>query len=655
MLTNLEQVLKIKKDIPTIQGITNNQKSNEVVQKAETTPDASNSCVSNVDVNAYPDYQNVPAKPTNISADEFARIINATIPENKTALKVIVYSISYARSFVKDTTTKGNGNFNGYNNNFGGISLYYNWAATSEYFDKQYSCVNVKGSGLPNGTSEPLVNFKTVEDYVKFMAARLENNVQRILSEDMSLAKYYVCFWPKENVSVTYYDQHPELYTTINETIKSAIYSAKDVKIITVKTQEELVKKFQEIRKKIDEKTIVSPKPADPNNNVVPQVVPICPPPTIESFSPLVGKEGTILRINGTNLDTVTKIILISKEIDVKDFTLLNSQTIQLTVPVIGTGILVKGKIELKSPNGNALSTTEFTYDPAIISNTTSSPGGYAGNNQTSVVTPGMTDNTNPQNTKPVTLLSKYETKPGGEVTNKLTVSVNPDAGDWVIENKVQMVVAISDTTTSNNTSTQILKTTINTNISNYVVGNVFTITSDNIKDMIFDNPVPPFGNYPIKPNEKITIQFVVKANAVDKVKNPQPTVQSFNFQFNKPTISTTVSSPITITLVYDSNDPVIPPQLGGGNAYYIKKNNGGYYGFSFNAPPNTIQVKNDAELFSVPQYIKQQIGLSVGPNTKYMNNIIFNGVGEYQIVITYRLLENPNQPLTVTSPKFTL
>lgn len=489
------------------------------------------------------------------------------------------------------------------------------------------------------------------------MASRLNNNVQRILNENMGLAKYYVCFWPKENVSVSYFDSNPELYTTLNETIKKSLSSAKDVKLINVKTQEELIKKFEDAKKKINEKTIVAPKPADPADNLVPQVSPVCPPPKITSFSPLVVNKDTILQINGTNLDIVTKITLINEIIEPKDFTVLNSETIRITVPEIGTGVLVKGKIKLESPYGDFLTTTELTYDPSITANASSSPGGYAGNNQTSAVTPAMVDNTNPQNTAPVTLLSKYETKPGGEVTNKLTVSVNPDAGAWIIESKVQMVVVISDTDTSNNTSTQVLKTTVNANVVNYVVGNIFTITSDDIKDLLFDNPIPPFSNYPIKPSEKVTLQFVVKSNAVDKVKYPKPTVQSFNFQYNKPTVSTVPNQdPITLTLVYDSNDPVIPPQLGGGNAYYIKKNNGGYYGFRFNAPPNVIKSKKGPELFSVPNYNKQQIGVSVGPNTKYMNSIVFDGIGEYQILVQYELLNATNlQKYSVTSPKFTL
>jgi hypothetical protein len=58
------------------------------------------------------------------------------------------------------------------------------------------------------------------------------------------------------------------------------------------------------------------------------------------------------------------------------------------------------------------------------------SPGGYAGNNQTSVVSPSMNSNTNPQNTAPVTLVSKYEAKSPPDVTDKLTVSVNTECGN---------------------------------------------------------------------------------------------------------------------------------------------------------------------------------------------------------------------------------
>jgi hypothetical protein len=657
LLTNLEEVLKIKKDVPKIEGITNNQKSTQVVQKADNTPDSSNSCVSNVDVVAYPDYVNVPPKPTDTSAAVFAAKLKELLP-NKVALQSIIYSISYIRSFVMNSGTKSNGEFKGFNFNFGGISLYNNWAPTTQYFKKEYSCINVKGSGIPNGTSDPLVSFNDLDSYIKFMADRLGNNVPRILQD--GLAQYYVCHWPKDSVSVSYFKANQTQFEGVLKSVEDALKSCVDVKIITITTKDELVKSFKEGAKKISEVTINN-TPVNTGNEI-PQVSQVCPPPTITGFSPLVANTGTILQINGTNLDIVTKIKLIDVELTSDKFTVLNSQTIRLTVPTIGNGVAVKdGKIELFSPDGGFLTKTLFKYDPSVNASTAASPGGYAGNNQSSVVTPAMNDNTNPQNTGPVTLVSKYETQTGGEVTNKLTVSVNQDAGVWNIENNVKMVVSISNTNVSNNTRTQVLNTTVETNITNYVVGNVFTITSDNVKDILFDNPIAPFNNYPIRPNQKVTIQFVLKANAVDKVKYPQPTVQSFNFFYNKATVETPITEPVSITLVYDSNDPALPPQLGGGNAYIIKKNGGGYYGFRFNGN-SALVSKNNPELFKLPNLEKQQISISTGPNTKYMNEIIFNGIGEFQLAVGYKLDESaplqalfPNKTLYVNSPGFTL
>jgi hypothetical protein len=173
LLTNLEEVLKIKKDVPKIEGITNNQKATQVVQKADNTPDSSNSCVSNVDVVAYPDSVNVPPKPSDVSVDTFAAKLKELLP-GQVALQSVIFSISYIRSYVKNSGTKSNGEFKGFNFNFGGISLYNNWAPTTQYFKKEYCCINVKGSGVPNGTSDPLVGFNDLDSYIKLIRIFIE-------------------------------------------------------------------------------------------------------------------------------------------------------------------------------------------------------------------------------------------------------------------------------------------------------------------------------------------------------------------------------------------------------------------------------------------------------------------------------------------------
>ena len=673
LLTKLEEVLKIKKDIPTISGVTNNKKSTEVVQKADNTVDASNSCVSNVDVNAYPDYQNVPAKPTNISKQAFADRLIALLP-GKEALQAVIYSISYVRSYVKNSGTKGNGEFNGFNNNFGGVSLYINWSPTTEFFIKEYSCINVKGSGLPNGTSEPLVGFKDLDSYIKFMAARLEKNVPRILDPAQTsggLPQYYVCNWPKENVSVNYYQSNLSKFTEVRNTFKEALQSCVDVKIIKEVTRKELVAELKKIEEKLKQTGVTSTPTAVP---VLPGQ--ICPPSTITSFSPLVANKGTILQINGTNLDVVKEIVLINQTITVKDnndVTVLNNETIRLTVPQVGTGVLAEGKIKLVSPYGDYLTTTLFKYDPSVTAANAASPGGYAGNNQTSVVSPSMNSNTNPQNTGPVTLVSKYETKSPPDVTDKLTVSVNTDAGVWNIKKFVKMTVSVFNRTVVNNNTTQTLKTTVETTLSNYVVNNIFTITHDNIKTLLFDTPIVPFNTTPIKPDEVVSIQFVITADAVDKVKYPQPTIQSFNFVYNKP-VTDSPSSPAALLASVLNAQPGSLIKVGetfsgglpdyNGTSYYnVKKPAGGYITFRF-VCPNLLTIKSP-KVVAIPTLNDMTTVITNGTDTKYTNVIEVNNIGTFQMSVDYTSSDlkwtNPNTQLvelitgTATSPPFTL
>ena len=131
----------------------------------------------------------------------------------------------------------------------------------------------------------------------------------------------------------------------------------------------------------------------------------------------------------------------------------------------------------------------------------------------------------------------------------------------------------------SNNTTNTIITRNVEYNLPNYVVNNVFTITSENVKSLLFDNPIQPFQSTPIKPGEIVTIQFVLIADAVDKVKNPQPTEQSFNFYYNKPndgTLGQTLAQilenqPGSLVRIGETNS-VSLPDYNGPSYYNIKK-----------------------------------------------------------------------------------
>jgi len=664
LLTNLQAVLKIKKDTPTVTPITNTQKGSQVVQKANNTPDTANSCVSNVDTNLYSNYQNVKATLTPLTELEFATKLKNLLP-GKESLQAIIYSISYITSYQNDSNN--NGKFKGFNNNFGGISLYLNWSPTTQYFEKSYACVNVKTSASTAGKSEPLVSFVTVDEYIKFMAARLEANVSRILKD--GLPQYYVCNWPKESVSVDYYQSHKDDFATVRETISKALDSCVTVKIIVPETGNQLKQQIKAVQNKLKQ----------PGVTPTPSALPIlpgqtCPPPLISTFSPLTGNTGTILQINGRNLNIVSGITFVdSTNTQVvyataksKDITILNSETLRVSIPQFGDGkLLRKSKIILKSPYGDYVSSnlgfTIFTFDPAYTAAAASSPGGYAGNSQSTAAPTAPTVNTNPQNTGPVTLLSKSETSVGGKITNKLTVNVNPDAGVWILDKSVEMNISVFDVITSNNNTTQWLNVQVTLKKSDFVNNNTFTITRDDITPILTTSE--PFKTTPIKPTQVVTIQFNILANAGDKVKYPQPTVQSFNFNYSDGTSTTPTpvkntfpEQPLSITFVGESAFI-----QGDGPEYFnVKKTGGRYLTYKFNAPKF-----QDSNLVS--KIVIGSDGLPVsasyllGSDTKYTYVWTINSVGKFNFVVEYLpyAYTSPNGgevlKQTVVSPPFTL
>jgi hypothetical protein len=658
LLTNLQDIFKIKKDIPSIQAITNQQKATDVVQTANNTEDSSNSCVSNVDVAVYPNYQNVPPVLQPLTELNFKTALKKLLP-GEDALQAIIYSISYVSTFQKDSTTKGTGSFKGYNYNYGDITLYTNWSPTTQFFtEKSYCCINVKTSASTAGKSLPFVSFSSLEQYINFMAARLRNNVSRILQD--TLAQYYVCNWPKNNgVSTEYYQSHKDEFSTVRATIKAALDScaAQPQAILTPAEVQNLNDKVTVSVQNMSQPSVTQTptlKPPKPGNT--------CPPPLVTSFSPLIGNKGTIIQINGRNLKIVSSIQFVDSTnsqkvlatVD-KNISHLNDETLRFDLPQLGDGkTITNSKIVVKSQYGDDSINTIFKYDPAYNPAAASSPGGYAGNNQTSQTTPNVNNtNTNPQNTGPVTLLSKVEDIVTGELTNQLTVSVNPDAGAWTIQSGVDMTVTILDEVFTNNTTKTIYNRSVSTVVTNNVTNNVFSITHNQIADIIINNPIEPFKTTPIKDNQIVTIQFVVTAIAADKVKHPQPTVQSFNFYFtrSKSVTPSTTTSTASITLVGES-----PTLQGSGWQYFnVKKPAGGYITFKFNVENFDVQnygynLYVDMSGYPVPN--SSNIG---GIDTKYTYVGNVNSVGTFKLSVEYYPLGPAHPKQTVLGPPFTL
>ena len=646
LLTRLEEALKIKQNDFTVTGTTNEIKTTEVVQKANNSLDTTNSCVSNLNpVYAAAQFQSSNGTPTNVTPKEFADALQRLLP-NSPALQTIIYCISYARTFQPSSNTNI-GNFVGWNYNLGTVSLSTDWYASSSDFLQSYTCVNVK-TNPSTSSSQPNAQFASLDKYILFMSGRLTGNVDRIL--DIGLVKYYVCYWPKNNVDPAYYDSHVGDYATLKETLYKALDSAVEAGLSSVDNSKDL------------KKTIKNTDDKGKTPGVTPTPTPLpksttqtCPPPLITSFSPLAGYTGTILQINGRNLSSVTGVTfsstttqvqpqLIVTKVPAKDITFLNNETIRLSVPQLGTGTLkVNTKLGVSGDGGTFILPTTFVYDPAINPATAASPGGY--NNPTNVspsspATP--TDNYNPQNTSAqvaLTQTQKTQYPLGGD--DILVVKVAPNNGVWTISDQPDFSYKVSTFKKVNNQEVEEVEDKITDRLVNNISQGVIYVTADkqtfqvnrqNLINYEFDDIIK--DDYP---NQKLKfdIQFQLQANQVNPYK-----VERFNYNYTLivpgPQTTTTqgaLQEPGSLVLVSDTSSGGLP-NFSGEEYYNIKKPAGGYLTFKFTCPG--LKTKNDPVVRVAGTSTKKTISVEESPNTKYTNLITVDGIGALVLSVSY-------------------
>jgi hypothetical protein len=369
LLTKVEALLKIKKDtINVLSASTESNKTNNTVQSANNTKGTTNECESQVlPIYLNKRYQATNAVLTKVTEKEFADVLKRIMPNNP-ELATIIYCIAYVRTFQKSSNSNL-GYFNGWNNNFATIPLNVDYGQIDGTFLSTYSCVNLNPNPSTKGTT-PVANFASIDNFVSFMTARLQERVLQVL--DLGLVKYYACFWPVESkgVSVSTYDTNINNYKTTKESFDKALTSALSVNVAT----EAIV---------IDLKNQINKVEGQGTTNGVPNTTAVtsqlsCPPPVIKSFSPLSGNTGTIVQVNGTNFNGTTSITVNGVSVPSTEFTVFNDTTLRFNTPIIGTGNVVsKGKIIITTPNGIFTSVGDYTFDPTIVASEASSPGGY--------------------------------------------------------------------------------------------------------------------------------------------------------------------------------------------------------------------------------------------------------------------------------------
>lgn len=532
LITKLEEILKINKDQVKTTGTTNNIKSTQVVQQADNTKDTTNSCSSKITAPVYLNgrYEVVDATLTKITPQDFANALKRLIPNN-VDLQVAIYTISYIRTYQSDSNTNV-GTFNGWNNNFATLSLSQDWFGQVSLLEKTYSCVNIRTN--PSTTSsEPIAHFESLDKYITFMAGRLRENVDTGRIARLGLAKYYVCHWPVDNISEEYYNENEDEFLQTKQTFEKALTSAAESGL---KTKNEILKDIENNENNGNQ---------DQTQTVTSTIGQTCPPPFVSTFSPAAGYTGTIVQVNGTNFESVKSVRVIDKDVELKDITVFNSETLRFILPEIQIPVgqnVATGRISVTTEYGTFESLVNFTFNPALENVAVSSPGGIENPSVQEQPTVSQQNNLgsdlNPQNNGGVTLVGTYEgfggreTNFGEPFTYELTVSVDPNFAQGMIQTDVVMSVSVYDIVTQNNVRTRTLVGETTTTISGNVVDNQLVITFSQISDLLVNDPIPYFKENPTRNDQSILIQFVVKAIPDDFNKFPKPVDRPFTWYF---------------------------------------------------------------------------------------------------------------------------
>jgi hypothetical protein len=382
-----------------------------ITQSGNNTKANPNSCTSNLSSNfvSYGDAQT--SVLTSLTPEQFVTEIKKET--NNVKLQVIIYLICYVKTFES-------GKFNGYNNNFANITLTTNdYGESVFYFTKnKYSCLNISNL-TPEKTSQPIATFDTITKFLQFMISRLTRNLERFTDEflEYGITNYYVCEWPvPTGVSQEYFTNNLSQYKKLDETFQTAFRSIPDVKL-PVDVAQKLNKTNKNQLKSIENtnKGITN----SPNNLNTTSVTVTCPPPTINTFSPLTGISGTILTIVGDNLDQVTAVT-INNVTTTNNITIINKFNISVIVPFSNTSIPQQDSIIVRGLKGDGISLSAFTYNPQQL--TPSTP----------ITPPGLPPNVNTQPQIVVLTANTTTNQTTGGNTN-MVITINPVSGQWNI------------------------------------------------------------------------------------------------------------------------------------------------------------------------------------------------------------------------------
>jgi len=372
LLTKLEQIVKTNKEDTPTKKTTEQQKQSSLVNSSKNSKAPSNSCVAKVNPVYLPPQQVSAASwvektditGTSKTPQEFADILLSKVP-NFASVRAAIYSICYLRTYNKKSKK-----FESWGNNFATVTLEDDFPSASKYFSKTYSCVNLSLANGSTNTSSPIVHFETFEKFIDFMVAKLINQEERILE---GMTKFYVCFWPKNNVSPIYFSQNPNEFKSYDATFDAALKSAQNVKIVTVSQAQQA--------SSTNKQSTPSPS-GTPTVTRTPSVstpfgplANVCDPPGITNFSPVVGNSNSVITVNGRNLQSILYVEVLGVKILPKDLTVLpDGKQFKFTLPSPNNPSNPISTIQVSTSNGFVNSTGQIKFDVNANSGSAAAP-----------------------------------------------------------------------------------------------------------------------------------------------------------------------------------------------------------------------------------------------------------------------------------------
>lgn len=393
LLTKLQELVKVDKTQTPAAKTTEQQKAAAIVDSGKNTKATPNSCVAKLN----PTYTQPPAAyvektdiaQTRVFPKDFAVELNAQIP-NLPYVRAAIYCICYIRSFVNNSGSSGS--FNSWGHNYATITLEDDYNPGTSYFERTYSCTNLSFSNKTTNASTPIAHFKSFKEFISFMKSRLVNQNERLQS---NFVEFYVCNWPKQNVSPNYFNENPKEFEKYKKIFDKALKSAQDAGVITLQegkvssVNSELSacqKCLAECKKqgngdrycnsqckdicKNTKTTSTTTGTSTSTTNPTTTATIACPPPTDVVFSPIIGSNETRITVTGNSLDNIISIQLLGETIPLKDITIIPGGKELTFFPKTPTNTsITSSTIILKTQNGQTVTTGTFRYSPTSTGN----------------------------------------------------------------------------------------------------------------------------------------------------------------------------------------------------------------------------------------------------------------------------------------------